>query len=135
MLKQKKYYFMIDRKQKLPIWLILVTAFFAILAFIVTSSLIFSPASVLETVDLKAKGVDYLIYMWAARQFSLGFIFAFSLLKKSKEMISLSFLFFLVMNIADVLIGVSQKDNGLMIGALVMCVISSTILYFINKIK
>ncbi len=59
-----------------------------------SSSLCFSPQSVLQTVDLNAKGVDYLIHMWAARQFAVGFIFGFSTLKKSIPMLTIAYIFF-----------------------------------------
>ena len=119
--------------KSIPKWILTVSGLFCLLALIVSSTLIFSPQSALQTVDLKAKGVDYLINMWAARQFSVGFIFGFSTYKKSVPMLTISYIFFLVMNIADAIIGYSQNDNGLIIGAIVMCVIASTMLYFLNR--
>ncbi|MBK8500794.1 MAG: hypothetical protein IPL46_00540 [Saprospiraceae bacterium] len=79
--------------------------------------------------------MDYLVYMWAARQFTVGFIFGFATVRKSTSMLTLAYIFFLVMNIADAIIGVSQKDNGLIIGAIVMCMFSLTMIYFISKLK
>jgi len=117
----------------LPIWILIVSALFSLLGLIVSASLCFSPASVLKTVDLNAKGVDYLIYMWAARQFGEGFIFGYATLKKSAPMLTLAFIFFLVMNIGDFFIGISQHDNSLSIGAAVMCIIASAMLYFIDR--
>ena len=119
--------------KSIPKWILIVSGLFALLGLIVSSTLIFSPQSALKTVDLNARGVDYLTQMWAARQFAVGFIFAFATLKKSKPMLTISYLFFLVMNIADFFVGISQQDSSLYIGALVMCIISSTMLYFINK--
>ena len=116
-----------------PTWLRIVGFVFAVLAFAVSSSLFLAPEQVLENTDLKANGVHYLIQMWAARQFALGCTFAFASMKKQTPLISLAFVFFLVMNIADFLIGISQKDNGLIIGSLVMCVIAGIILLLANK--
>ena len=116
-----------------PIWLLIVSALFALLGFTVTATLCFTPHEVLPNVDLSANGVQYLIYMWAARQLSVGFIFAYATFKKSGVMLSLAYIFFLVMNIADCFIGFTQNDNGLIIGALVMCVIASGMLYFLNR--
>lgn len=124
---------MTQELKSIPKWILIVSGLFALLGLIVSSSLCFSPKSVLQTVDLNAKGVDYLIYMWAARQFSVGFIFGFATLKKSIPMLTIAYIFFLVMNIGDFLIGISQKDNSLIIGALVMCAIASTMIYFLNK--
>ncbi|OFY86375.1 MAG: hypothetical protein A3F72_11280 [Bacteroidetes bacterium RIFCSPLOWO2_12_FULL_35_15] len=101
----------------------------------VSLSLCFSPQSVLETVDLNAKGVDYLIYMWATRQFALGFIFGFATFKKSIPMLTIAYIFFLVMFVGDFFIGISQKENSLIISALVMCIISSALIFAINKRK
>jgi hypothetical protein len=124
---------MTQEQKKLPNWILIVSSLFSLLGLIVTASLIFSPQSVLKMVDLNAKGVDYLVYMWATRQFSVGFIFGYATFKKSASMLTLAFIFFLVMNIGDFFIGISQHDSSLYIGAGVMCIIASTMIYFINK--
>ena len=73
--------------------------------------------------------------MWAARQFALDFIFGFATFKKSIPMLTIAYIFFLVMMIGDLFIGISQKENSLIIGALVMCIISSALLFALNKRK
>lgn len=122
-------------QKSLPKWVLIVTGLFALLELIVSLQLIFSPQTVLETVDLNAKGVDYLIYMWAARQFALGFILAFATFKKSIPMLTIAYIFFLVMFVGDFFIGISQNENSLIIAALVMCIISSALIFVINKSK
>ncbi|MBI3134218.1 MAG: hypothetical protein HYZ14_06020 [Bacteroidetes bacterium] len=124
---------MTEAKKSLPKWILIVSAFFALLELTVSLALCFSPQSVLETVDLNAKGVDYVIHMWAVRQFALGFIFAFALFKKSIPMLTLAYIFFLVMFAGDFFIGISQKENALIISALVMCLISVALIVAINK--
>ncbi len=126
---------MTEAQKSLPKWILIVSGIFALLELMVSFSLCFSPQSVLETVDLSAKGVNYIIYMWAARQFALGFIFAFATLKKSIPMLTIAYIFFLVMFVGDFLVGISQKENSLIIAALVMCIISSAMLFAINKHK
>jgi hypothetical protein len=124
---------MTQGQKSLPKWILIISGLFALLGLMVSSSLCFSPKSVLQTVDLNAKGVDLLIYMWAARQFAEGFIFGFATFKKSIPMLTIAYIFFLVMNIGDFLIGISQHDSSLYIGAGVMCIIAPIMLYFINK--
>ena len=127
---------MTEGQKSLPKWILIVSGLFALLELMVSLSLCFSPQSVLHnTVDLNAKGVDYLIYMWAARQFALGFIFGFATFKKSIPMLTIAYIFFLVMIVGDLFIGISQKDNSFIIGALVMCIISSALIFAINKRK
>ena len=124
---------MSEPQKAIPKWILIVTALFALMEVMVSATICFSPQSVLDTVDLNTKGVDYLFYMWASRQFALGFILAFATYKKSIPMLTLAYIFFLVMFVGDFVIGVSQKENALIISALVMCVISSALIYIINK--
>jgi hypothetical protein len=124
-----------EEQKSIPKWILIVSALFALLEMGVSLLLCFSSQSVLETVDLNAKGVDYLIYMWAARQFALGFVFAFATVKKSAPMLTIVYIFFLVMMVGDLLIGIAQKENSLIITALVMCIISLAMIFAINKKK
>lgn len=126
---------MTEEQKSLPKWILIVSGIIALLELLVSLSLYFAPESVLETVDLNAKGVDYVIYMWAVRQFALGFIFGFATIKKSAPMLTIAYIFFLVMFAGDLLIGISQKENPLIISALVMCVVSSALIFAINKRK
>ena len=126
---------MTEEQKSLPKWILIISGLFALMELMVSMSLCISPQSVLETVDLHAKGVDYVIYMWAARQFALGVIFAFATFKKSIPMLTIAYIFFFVMFVGDFIIGILQKENALIISALVMCAISSTLIFVINKKK
>jgi len=126
---------MTEEQKSLPKWILIVSGFFALMELMVSVSLCISPQSVMENVDLNAKGVDYVIYMWAGRQFALGFIFAFATFKKSIPMLTIAYIFFLVMFVGDFFIGILQKENALIISAIVMCVISSALIFAINKKK
>src|SRR5262245_46915523 len=123
---------MTESQKSLPTWILIVSGLFAMLELWVSITLCLSPESVLDTVDLSARGVDYLIYMWATRQFALGFIFAFATFIKSIPMLTLAYIFFIVMFVGDLLIGISRKENALIISAIVMCIISSAMLVAIN---
>jgi len=122
-----------DSQKSPPVWILIISGVFALLELGVSVSICVSPQSVLEDVDLGAKGALYLAYMWAARQFALGFIFAFSAVKRSVPMLTIAYVFFLVMLIGDFVIGIVQKNNPLIIGSLVMCVIASTLIFAINR--
>lgn len=122
-----------ETQKKLPIWIIIVSGLFTLMEIGVSLSMFFSPQIMDDKIDLNAKGVDFLMYMWATRQLALGFIFAFATIKKSRPMLTLAYIFFLAMNIGDILIGILKHDNSLIGGASVMCIISTTLIYFINK--
>lgn len=126
---------MTENQKALPKWILIVSGIFALLEIMVSISLFISPKSVLETVDFSAHGVTYLANMWSTRQFALGFIFAYATFKKSIPMLSIAYIFFFVMFVGDLFIGISQKENSLIISALVMCIVSSVMLYVLNKKK
>ena len=124
---------MTEGQKRLPKWILVVSGLFAFFELVVSISLCISPKSFLETIDLNAKGVDYLIYMWASRQFALGFILAYATFRRSIPMLKIAFIFLLVMFIGDFFIGIQQKENSLIIAAFIMCVISSTLIFAINR--
>ena len=124
---------MAEEQKSLPKWILIVSGIFALMELGVSFSLCFSPESVLETVDLNAKGVLYIVYMWAARQFALGFIFGFATIRRSIPMLMIAYIFFLVMFVGDFCVGVLQKDNSLIISAIVMCIISSAMIFTLSK--
>ena len=126
---------MTEGQRSLPKWILIVSGLFALMEIMVSLAICFSPQTVLETVDLNAKGVYYLVYMWAVRQFALGFIFAFATFKKSIPMLTIAYIFFLVMFVGDFFIGISQKQNSLIISALVMCIVSAVMIFAINRRK
>jgi len=122
-----------NKNIQIPKWVLVVSFLFALLGFMVSFTLLFAPENAIETVDLNVKGVDYLIQMWAVRQFTVGFIFLYSVLKKSKPMLNTAYIFFLIMNIGDIIIGFVQNDIGLIIGASIMSILSTVMLYFLNR--
>lgn len=126
---------MTEEQKSLPKWILIVSGLFGFMELMVSLAICFSPQSVIETVDLNAKGVDYLIYIWASRQFALGTIFSFATFRKSIPMLTIAYIFFLVMFVGDFFIGISQKENSLIMSASVMCIISAVMLFVINRKK
>lgn len=48
-------------------------------------------------------------------------------------MLTISYIFFLVMFAGDFIIGISQKDDSLIMSALIMCFVSSVLIVAINR--
>ncbi len=126
---------MIEVRTIVPKWVLIVSGIFALLEIMVSLLLLLMPQEVVEKVDLDAEGAQYLIYMWAVRQFALGFIFAFATFKKSVPMLTLTYIFFLVMFVGDFFIGISLNENILIISAIVMSFISLGLIYVLNGRK
>jgi hypothetical protein len=117
----------------LPKWILIVTVLFAIMELGVSLYLSISPESMADNVDTSAKGVDTLIYMVAARQFALGFILAFASYKRSLPMLTLAWIFMVVMFIGDLFTGIKKSDNSVIITAIVMCAISAAMLFAVTR--
>ena len=124
---------MTSKLGSIPLWILIISGLFAFMEVGVSIALVLAPESVASNVDLQAKGATYLIQMWAARQFALGFIFGYAVFKRSASMLRLAYLFFLVMFIGDFFIGMGQGDASMYWAAVVMCVIASVMIYFINR--
>lgn len=50
-------------------------------------------------------------------------------------MLTFAYIFFLVMIIGDLLIGIWQKNNSLIMAAVLMCIIASAMIFALNKRK
>lgn len=126
---------MSSSQKLIPSWINVVTLFFAFMEIGVSITLFLSPQLVADNVDLIAPGVKFLFNIWATRQFSLGFILAYSFFKKSNSMLIICYIFFTVMFLGDFTISILQKNNGLIIGGAVMSMVGAVIIYFLQKIK
>jgi hypothetical protein len=59
----------------------------------------------------------------------------FATIKRSIPMLTLAYIFFVIMFLGDLIVGVLQKNNSLIIGRLVMILIASALIFLINKKK
>lgn len=122
-------------KNEVPKWLLIVSAIFAIMEIGVSFMLYFSPEEVVENLDVSANGVDFLTLMWAVRQFALGVIFSYATFKRSVAMLTICYIFLLVMFLGDLTIGILKRDAGLISATIVMCIIAVGLLYKLNKVR
>lgn len=122
-----------DLQRPLSSWILIVSGLFALMEFFAAIALCCWPESVAEKVDLGANGVLYLIHMWAARQFALGVIFAYATYNRSASMLTISYIFFLVMFAGDLIIGIVHNENSMIIASVIMCVISVAMLYVLRR--
>ncbi|HRH62610.1 MAG TPA: hypothetical protein PLI68_04710 [Bacteroidia bacterium] len=116
-------------------WILLLSGLFTLLELFVSFTIWFTPEVVIENIDLTANGVQYIVRMWAVRQFALGGIFVYAIIKKSASMLRVAYLFFLLMFLGDLVIGILQHEMGLIVSAIVMCIISIVCMYFLSKNK
>lgn len=124
---------MTEQQAPLSKWILIVSGLFAVMELGVGATLFLAPESFADNVDITARGVDFLLYMWATRQFALGVIFAFATFKRSVPMLLLAYIFLLVMFLGDIIIGIIQRDSSLISAGLFMSVVASILIFVINK--
>lgn len=124
---------MTEQQAPLSKWILIVSGLFAVMELSVGATLFLAPESFADNVDTTARGVDFLLYMWATRQFALGVIFAFATFKRSVPMLLLAYIFLLVMFLGDIIIGIIQRDSSLISAGLFMSVVASILIFVINK--
>lgn len=101
----------------IPLWIRIVSGLIALLGIFVGISLYLSPEAFMPEIDFTATGIHYLAQMWGARQIAIAGIIAFSVLRGSGPMLTVSLLAYGLMNLQDILIGLSRQDYGLAGGA------------------
>ena len=124
---------MIQEQKPLPVWILIVSGLFALLEIMVGILLFTSPQSMLETIDFTSKDTLFLAQMWAGRQLALGVILAYATFKKSISMLTVCYLFLLVMFLGDLIAGVMQKDNTTIMAAVVMSVVAASMLFVLGR--
>jgi hypothetical protein len=117
----------------IPKWISIVSFLIALLALFVGCSLYLSPATFIEGIDFSSPNIKFLANMWAARQIAIGGVIAFSVLKKSSQMLMISLSAYCLMNIQDAIIGILKSDSGLAIGASFFCLLSASMILVLIK--
>ena len=124
---------MTTTRNSISTWILIVSGFFALMELMVSVALYVAPETVVENVDLTAKGVGFVVAMWAVRQFALGCILAVATYKRSVPMLTLAYTFLLVMFAGDGLVGITQNEPPLIIAALAMCGVAGAMLVAVRR--
>jgi hypothetical protein len=117
----------------MPKWVLIISLFIAALGLFVGMSLYVSPATFIKEVDFSSKWVRYLTNMWAARQIAIAAIIGYSLVRRSGVMLKVSLIAYLIMNIQDVVIGLTLGDLGLIVGASIATVLSGSMIMRLSR--
>lgn len=120
-------------KNTIPTWISIVAGLMAALGLFVGASLYISPGTFVPDIDFSDSGIQFLTQMWAARQIAIAGIIAYSLLRKSVPMLTISLIAYVLMNIQDAIIGFSRNDMGLLFGALFFGSLAATMAFTLGR--
>ena len=123
------------KQDLIPKWITIVCSLIFLLGFFVGCSLYLSPGTFIKNVDFSSSGARYLVHMWAARQIAIAVIIGFSVFRKSIPMLQVSLAAYSLMNVQDAVIGITQKDSGLIIGAAFFCVLSAVMCFRLSRLQ
>jgi hypothetical protein len=91
------------------------------------------PGTFIPGIDFSKPEINYLTQMWAARQIAIAGIIGFSLIRKSPVMLSVSLLAYCIMNLQDLIIGISRADYGLAGGASFFFILPALMIFVLAR--
>lgn len=120
-------------KNSLPNWVILLSTGIAALGLFVGGSLYIAPEKFIPNLNLSLANTTFLTQMWAARQIAIAAMIGLSTFKRSALMLKVALGTYFLMTFQDILIGVYQKDSGLIMGTAFFCALSVLMLLRLRK--
>lgn len=117
----------------IPKWIFVVSSLICLLGLFVGGSLYFSPRTFIPDVDFSAEGVRFLSDMWAARQIAIAGTIGYCLVRKSRRMLKIALIAYCLMNLQDILIGITHRDIGIAIGASAFCLLSMVMISALTR--
>ena len=120
-------------QDQIPKWISIIGGLICLLGLLVGCSLYLSPGTFIKDVDFSLGGTRYLANMWGARQIAIAAIIGISIFRKSAPMLQISLLAYCLMNIQDAVIGIIRGDQGLIIGATVVTVLTGYMSFRLSK--
>lgn len=117
-------------------WIIILSCLLSLLGISISISMyIMPPDTFIPGLDPGSPAVTFLNAMCASRQLSIAVCIGFAALNRSAPMLMLSWLCYLLLNIQDAVIGITQHDSGMITGATVISLLAVLILYSLAKVK
>ncbi|GAB2833030.1 hypothetical protein [Ferruginibacter profundus] len=117
----------------IPLWVTIVAGLMTLSILAFSINLAFHPKTFFPVTDFLAKDVRHFTTMWAMRQFSIGALLAYSLIKQSIQplKIALSLLFFV--NVFTIVEGAYINNTFLIVESIIYCCVSGIMIFAINK--
>ena len=117
----------------IPKWISLISILISAMGIFVGCSLYLTPGTFIKNIDFSSPDIRYLTNMWAARQIAIAAIIGYSLIRRSAVMLSVALIAYCLMNVQDVIIGISRAETGLIIGASVACALSASMIVVLSR--
>jgi hypothetical protein len=117
----------------IPLWVTILASLMtlSILAFSINLGLY--PKTFFPDTDFLVKDVKHFTTMWAMRQFSIGALLAYSLIKQSPQTLKIALALLFLINVFTIIEGAYINRMFLIIESIIYCCISAAMIFAVNK--
>jgi len=117
----------------IPFWVTIVASLMALSILAFSINLAVYPKTFFPDTDFLAKNVRHFTTMWAMRQFSIGALIAYSLIRQSAQTLKIALALLFLINLFTIFEGAFINNIFLIVESIIYCCISATIIFAINK--
>jgi peptidoglycan/LPS O-acetylase OafA/YrhL len=120
-------------KRSIPLWVTIVASLMTIGILAFSVNLAVYPKTFFPDTDFLIKDVRHFTAMWAMRQFSLGALLAYSLIRQSGQTLKIALALVFVINLFTIVEGVYINKSFLVIESVIYCCVSTAMIIAIVK--
>ncbi len=120
-------------KKSIPLWVNLVAILLTLSGFAFSINLYLSPQTFFPKTDFLAIGVRHFTDMWAIRQFAIGALFSYALIRQDAIILKTMIIFVTLINVITIPIVIIKFDKQLLIESLIFSVIGIAMIFAISK--
>ena len=117
----------------IPLWVTIVASLMTLSILAFSINLVVSPKTFFPDTDFLAKDVRHFTTMWAMRQFSLGVLIAYSLIRQSPQTLKIALSLLILVNVFTIFEGAYINKMFLIVESIIYCSISAAMIFSVNK--
>jgi hypothetical protein len=119
--------------RSIPLWVTIVAGLMTLSILAFSINLVVHPKTFFPDTDFSVKDVRHFTTMWAMRQFSIGALIAYSLVRQSAQPFKIGLSLLFLVNIFTIVEGAYISNTFLIAESIVYCCISGIMIFAINK--
>ncbi len=119
--------------RSIPLWVTIVASLMTLSILAFSINLVVHPKTFFPDTDFLAKDVRHFTTMWAMRQFSLGALLAYSLIKQSIQPLKIALSLLFLVNVFTIVEGAYINNTFLIVESIIYCCVSAIMIFAINK--
>ncbi|QEC69828.1 hypothetical protein FRZ67_21925 [Panacibacter ginsenosidivorans] len=117
----------------IPLWVTIVASLMTLSILAFSINLVVYPKTFFPDTDFLAKNVRHFTTMWAMRQFSIGALIAYSLVKQSVPTLKIALSLVFLVNIFTIVEGAYINNIFSIVESIIYCCVSAIMIFAIHK--